>query len=111
MMLHYSTKTKQDTKKKKKSSKQSEFRKSESWLKYTKGKTKYITNYAYSEDILTEHERIEKWQNLNTSDRVHASQILQKRKSMAGSGQHGAVLETTKKYSKTNNSPYQSKSK
>ena len=40
--------------------KQSELRKSEIWLKIHKGKTKYMTNHADSEDILKDQQKIEK---------------------------------------------------
>ena len=39
---------------------QSELRKSESWLKIHQGKTEYITNHADSEDILTDQQKNEK---------------------------------------------------
>ena len=40
--------------------KQNELRKSESWPKIHKGKTKYMTNHADSEDILTDQVK-KKW--------------------------------------------------
>ena len=51
---------KKKKKKKEKTFKQSELRKSESWPKIHKGKTKYMTNYEDSEDILTYQEKMKK---------------------------------------------------
>ena len=59
-------------------------------LKICKGKTKYITNYADSEDILTDQEKNLKSDNSNTSDKPHISKILQE-KFMPGSEQRGAL--------------------
>ena len=58
-MLLFST-NKSKTNGKKKPLRQSELRKSESWPKIHKGKTKHMTNHTDSEDILTDQEKIEK---------------------------------------------------
>ena len=53
--------------------------------------TKYVTNHVDSEDILTDQEKMKKGHISNTSDKPHTSKTLQKRKSMSGSEQPGAV--------------------
>ena len=51
-------------------------------LKIHKGKTKYMTNQADSEDILIDQQKIEKWQNSNTSDKPHTLKTPLKKKYM-----------------------------
>ena len=64
-------------------------------LKIHKGKTKYMIKHADNEDIIPDQEKSgeKKRQNSNTSDKPHTSKTLQKKKSMLGSEQYGAVLE------------------
>ena len=70
-----------------------------------------MTNHADSEDILIDQETIEKVTEFKYLGQTTHPKTLQKQKSMPGSEQHGAVLEitTTKKYSKTDNSPFHPK--
>ena len=74
-------------------------------LKIHKGKTKYMTNHADSEDILIS-KKLKKWQNSNTLDKPHTLKTPLKKKYMPESEQHGAVLEKIRKHSRINNSPF-----
>ena len=66
-------------------------------LKIHKGKTKYMTNHADSEDILIEiSKNLKKWHNSNTSDKPHTLKTPLKKKYMPESEQRGAVLEKNK---------------
>ena len=67
-----------------------------------------MTNNADSEDILTDQEKLKKWQNPNTSNKPLTPKTLQNKKYMPGSEQRGAVLKKnkTRKYSKIDNSPF-----
>ena len=60
--------------------------------KMHKGKTKYMTNYPGSEDLLTEQEKLKRGQHSKTSNILHISKILQEKKSMPESEQHGVIL-------------------
>ena len=91
-MLLFSTKQQN----KWKTFKQSVLRKSESWLKIHKGRTKYMTNHADSEEILIDQQQIEKVTEFKYLGQNTHLKTLQKKKYMPGSEQRGAVLEKNK---------------
>ena len=75
-------------------------------LKIHKGKTKYMTNHADSEDILIDQQKIEKVTEFKyLGQTTHLKDTL-KKKYMPESEQRGAVLEKIRKYSRINNSPF-----
>ena len=66
-------------------------------LKIHKGKTKYVTNHADSEDVLTDHQKkIEKVTEFKYLGQLNTSSTLQKKNYMPGSDQRGTVLEKNK---------------
>ena len=80
-------------------------------LKIHKGKTKYMTNYADSEDILIGQQKIEKVTEFKYLGQPHTLKTPLKKKYMPESEQRGAVLEKTRKYSRINNSTFHLKNK
>ena len=79
-------------------------------LKIHKGKTKYMTNYADSEDILIGQQKIEKVTEFKyLGQTTHLKDTT--KEYMPESEQRGAVLEKTRKYSRINNSPFHLKNK
>ena len=75
-------------------------------LKIHKGKTKYMTNHADSEDILIDQQKIEKVTEFKYLDKPHTLKTPLKKKYMPESEQRGAVLEKIRKHSRINNSPF-----
>ena len=80
-------------------------------LEIHKGKTKYTTNHADSESMLTDQQRIEKVRGLKYLGQNTHLKTLQTKKYMPGSEQRSAVLEKTRKYSKIDNYPFHLKNK
>ena len=80
-------------------------------LKIHKGKSKYMTNHADSEDIPTDQQKIEKVTEFKyIGQTTHLKDTL-KKKYMPESEQRGVVLEKIRKYFKINNSPFHLKKK
>ena len=70
-------------------------------LKIHKGKTKYMTNHADSEEILIDQQKIEKVAEFKyLGQNTHLKNTTKKKKYMPVSEQRGAVLEKKKKKKK-----------
>ena len=81
-------------------------------LNIHKGKTKYMTNHADSEDILTDQQKIEKvtefkylGETTHLKDTTKEENICQNQRSVE------LFWKKTRKYSRINNSPFHLKSK
>ena len=76
-------------------------------LKIHKGKTKYMTNHADSEDILIDQQKIKKVTEFKyLGPTTHLKDTPKDEIYMPESEQRGAVLENIRKYSRINNSPF-----
>ena len=82
-------------------------------LKMHKGKAKYMTNHADSEDILKDQQKIEKSDRIQIPRTNHTLKTPLKKKYMPESEHRGAVFgkKKTRKYSRINNSPFHLKNK
>ena len=106
MLLFSTKKKKQQQQQQKKKQTEKHLNSLKAGLKIHKGNTKYMTNHADSEDILTDQEK-----NEEVTEYLGQATYLKdttKEEIYARSEQRGAVFDKTRKYSKIDNFPFHS---